>query len=81
LGRQEIPKELFKCKAVGGAILLFKTSIFSKVERPWFANEIYETGMNRVGEDYYFCDKVIKAGLDIWVDPTISIGHIGNYIY
>jgi hypothetical protein len=81
LGRQELPKELFKAKGVGGSVLLLKTSIFNKIRRPWFANETYETGMTKTGEDYYFVMKCIEANIDIWVDPTLSIGHIGNYIF
>jgi len=81
LGRQKLPTELFTAKAVGGAVLLLKTSLFDKVSRPWFANENYDTGMTRVGEDYYFCNKVVDAGIDIWIDPQIPIGHIGNYVY
>lgn len=81
LGRQDIPKELFKCKAVGGAVTLAKTSLFEKLEKPWFSNEVHETGFNKLGEDYWFCRQIERAGIDIWVDPTIPIGHVGTYVY
>lgn len=81
LGRQELPKELFKCKAVGGAVVLVKKAVFEKAEQPWFSNRVAKNGMNEQGEDYWFCEMVEKAGMDIWVDPTITIGHIGNYVY
>lgn len=81
LGRQVFPDELFKCKSVGGAITLVKTSVFSKLDQPWFSNEIEKNGLNKVGEDYWFCNRCNAANVDIWVDPTIPIGHIGSYIY
>lgn len=34
-----------------------------------------------VGEDVYFCDLVRKHGLDVWCDPTIPLGHIGEAVY
>lgn len=81
LGNYNFPSVPFKVKGIGGGIVLIKTSLFNKVERPWFANDNYDTGMTKVGEDYYFCNKVLKAGVDIWCDPTLEIKHIGNYLY
>lgn len=81
LGRQEFPKELFKCKAVGGAVLLIKSDVFNKIGKPWFSNEVAENGLNKLGEDYWFCREVERAGIDMWIDPTIKIGHIGQYVY
>lgn len=81
LGKYNFPETLFKVKGIGGGVVLIKTDVFNKVSRPWFANENYDTGMTKVGEDYYFCNKVLDAGIDIWCDPTLKIGHIGNYIY
>lgn len=30
-----------------------------------------------LGEDATFCEHVARAGYDIWVDPSITVGHIG----
>jgi len=30
-----------------------------------------------IGEDFLFCDRAREQGLDIWVDPTIKLGHMG----
>lgn len=81
LGRREIPEQLFSCKAVGGGVILIKTDVFNKVPRPWFGMEIFDTGMTKTGEDSFFCYAAKKAGYDIYCDPTLKIGHIGNYIY
>ncbi len=34
-----------------------------------------------IGSDYYFCNKVIRAGFEIWVDTSIKLGHIGEAEY
>ena len=34
-----------------------------------------------IGEDVYFGKKVIESGVDVWCDPTIEVGHIGEAIY
>lgn len=34
-----------------------------------------------VGEDYLFCDRAREHGFEIWVDPSISLGHMGVQEY
>jgi GT2 family glycosyltransferase len=78
---KELPKELFKCHSTGAGCLLIKMEVFEKLKKPYFAFKTIE-GQNVVmGEDNYFCDKAREAGYDVWVDPTVMIGHIGSYVY
>lgn len=81
MGNIKFPDTLFKVKGVGGSVTLLKTSVLDKLEKPWYGFKSHDTGMTRVGEDYWFCEALTKAGIDIWVDPSLKIGHIGNYIY
>jgi hypothetical protein len=30
-----------------------------------------------VGEDYLFCDRAREQGFEVWIDPTIKLGHMG----
>jgi len=30
-----------------------------------------------VGEDYTFCDRATEHGFEVWIDPTIKLGHMG----
>jgi hypothetical protein len=30
-----------------------------------------------VGEDYLFCDRASAHGFEVWIDPTIKLGHMG----
>ena len=34
-----------------------------------------------VGEDYLFCDRAHAHGFEVWVDPTIKLGHMGVIEY
>lgn len=77
-----LPKEPFKAYGVGGGVILIKTEIFKIIDRPWFKFVCDETtGQITTGEDQWFCDQVKRKGYEIWCDPTIEIGHIGDYIY
>ena len=77
----EIPKELFKCYSIGGGLVLIKMSVFNKIETPWFHMPATEYGSTAMGHDVFFCQQARKAGYEIWCDPTLSIGHIGDYRY
>ena len=30
-----------------------------------------------IGEDYLFCDRAREQGFEVWIDPTIKLGHVG----
>ena len=81
----EYPKELFKAYFVGAGVLLIKMSVFEKIEKPYFAFETYEEeelkGMVKNGEDGVFCAKVREAGVEVYCDPTLPIGHLGEMEY
>lgn len=77
----KLPDELFKAFFVGGGVLLIDMKVFEKIEKPYFEFITNEDGMVTDGEDGMFCKKAQKAGFDTWCDPTLTIGHIGNYIY
>jgi hypothetical protein len=34
-----------------------------------------------IGEDFLFCDRARELGFEVWVDPTISLGHMGVQEY
>lgn len=78
--REDFPTDLFKCGAVATGFLLIKTSVFKKLERPYFDARIDKNGIHYT-EDVDFCIKAREAGIDIWCDPAISMQHIGNAVY
>jgi hypothetical protein len=34
-----------------------------------------------IGEDFLFCDRARAAGYEVWIDPTITLGHMGVQEY
>jgi GT2 family glycosyltransferase len=61
---------LLKVDGIGFGCVLTKVSIFDKLSKPYFwNNDIF-------GEDLYFCEKASQAGLEIYCDTTIEVGHI-----
>ena len=34
-----------------------------------------------IGEDFLFCDRAREIGFEVWIDPTISLGHMGVQEY
>jgi len=34
-----------------------------------------------IGEDFLFCDRARELGYEVWVDPTIKLGHMGVQEY
>lgn len=72
--------ELTKCNSIGTGCALIKTEVFKKMSYPYFAFQDSDLE-EEVGEDIYFCKKAQKLGYEVWVDTTMQIGHIGEYIY
>ena len=77
----QIPDSLFKAYFVGTGVMLIKMCVFEKIKSPYFEFVVAKNGMVLHGEDGSFCEKAKKAGMDIWCDPTIQIGHLGLYNY
>lgn len=69
---EQLQRGLMKVFAVGGAGMLIRRQVFEKIPRPWFQNR----GSERQGEDLFFCEKVNEAGMSIYVDLDVPMGHI-----
>lgn len=74
-----IPEELFECASIGTGCALIKTDVFKTISYPYF--DFNDEELGEVGEDVYFCLKAKRKGYNIWCDPTMDIGHIGEYIF
>lgn len=77
----QIPDGLFKAYFVGAGVLLIKMTVFNKIKKPYFQFTTDKNGQIIHGEDGYFCNKVKKAGMDVWCDSSLDIGHLGEYSY
>lgn len=74
----DLPNERTKIKGGGFACALIKSSIFTKLDYPWFqyvTNNDYST----LSEDYYFCQNCAMFDVDIWLEPRVRCGHLARY--
>lgn len=76
----KMPTQLFKAYAVGTGLLLVEIGVFEKFF-PWFQFEFTEAGYVKTGEDVWFCISAKKAGYEVFCDPTISVGHVGDFTF
>ena len=73
------------CCGLGCALI--RRDLFEKIEKPWFffAHEgepiATNTGEYCIGEDMWFCRKVIRANMQIWAHGSVLCGHLGKYVY
>lgn len=62
---------------------LIKLSIFESLPRPWF-NYLLGPAPGKVrdiSEDSWFCKQAREAGIKIWMDPSIKLGHAGMEVF
>lgn len=72
---ETMPKRPFRCAVVPTGFMLIRMAALDGIDPPYF-----ET-VAPVGDDVFFCQKLRAAGREIWCDPTIKIGHVGEAIY
>ena len=60
--------------------LLIRTSVFSRLTKPYFRLPFDETSGLEESDDFTFCRRARTVGLGIWCDADLSkdVGHIGN---
>lgn len=79
---QEFDTIPYEVKYVGTGLMLIKLSIFEKEwNGPWFNFGRDAEGMLKIGEDAWFCYTAKDNGFDTWIDPTLKVGHAGEFIY
>ena len=77
----DIPTEdLLEVDATGLAGALVRRSVFEKIQDPWFEVGSPSNDRQRFGEDLYFCKKARQAGVRIWLDPTVQVGHMTTVV-
>lgn len=73
----------FRVGVAGTGVMLIKLALFSdpKMDKNWFSFGRNAEGEHVMGEDGWFCNTARAAGYDVWVDPTIKVGHLGEYAF
>lgn len=76
--------EPIQLKGAGMGFMCVKQGVFESFERPWFQTMEVMKDMNDgrgalplqiAGEDLSFCERAIRNGYEIWLDPTIKLIH------
>ena len=68
----EVSNRMQQVSVTGGGCMMIRTSIFDKIEEPWFKPE-YE-----FGTDIQLCNQAREAGFEVWCDTSLTIGHLRN---
>lgn len=71
---------LIEVDATGTGCLLIRSDVFEAIPEPWFEHRRREDDLGDVGEDIDFCTKVRSAGIPIYVDADVKLGHIGEFV-
>lgn len=74
----ELPKGRMIVKAGGFACALVKTTVFTRLDYPYFQYVTNEDGTT-LSEDYYFCQNAQLMDIDVYVDPRVRCGHLARY--
>lgn len=67
--------EMIEVDATGTGCLCTHISVFDKVPQPWFKFKRLEDN-KVVGEDIGFCSDLRHAGVQIFVDSSLEVGHL-----
>ena len=74
----QMPNHIFNNYAIATGCLLVKREVFEKIPRPWFS---MGTPERQMGEDIFFSEKARESGIELWIDPTLDVKHIGEFAY
>lgn len=71
-------KGLIKCDATGMGGILINTEVFQKLKKPYFS--YYYVGEKEWGQDIVFGKSLIEAGINVYCDLDVHIGHVTQCI-
>jgi glycosyltransferase involved in cell wall biosynthesis len=87
---------LVRAERVATAFMLVRREVFVTMTEAHPEWQYYDTRSNRMipclfdfqlteegymGEDFLFCDRARELGFEVWIDPSISLGHMGIQEY
>lgn len=79
-------EEPFSVYGVGLGFVCVKQGVFESLKRPWYGlgkviQEVDGTTYEiPLGEDLYWCERVAENGHEVYVDPTVIVGHVKSNI-
>lgn len=75
---EEIPDAPFTVAAVGMAVCMMTVDLVARIKKTFGLPFSPAYGF---GEDLSFCQRATALGTQVWIDPTLDIGHIGQACY
>jgi GT2 family glycosyltransferase len=75
---ESVPTELTEIEGCGFGVVLMKSEIIANV---FGSQGDLFTPLMGVGEDLSFCWRARQAGYKLYLDPSISLGHVGNFVF
>jgi len=77
-----IPDELFEVCFLGNGFKMVKREVIEKVREKYLVPNIPMINKAEyISEDWAFDFRAKKMGYSVWIDPTIKLGHIGEYVF
>lgn len=76
----EDPPKLREVQNAGMGFCVFNVSVFSKMEKPWFRLGELKGAEDQWCDDIGFFIRAKQAGFKIFVDETVTIGHLGTMV-
>jgi hypothetical protein len=67
----------FKVHSTGFGFILIKREVLQKMREMRIAHFSMKIGL---GEDIWFCIQAQGAGYDVWIDPLVEVGHLGDKV-
>lgn len=74
----ELKKASFVADYIGFGWVLIKQGVFEKIPYPWFAPrkiQLNASVQDMCSEDVAFCLDAREAGFELWVNPSVRVGH------
>lgn len=87
---------LVQAESIGTGFMMIQRQVVEELVRCHPEWEYYDATANRklhslfdfkstpegyIGEDYLFCERARAHGFEVWIDPTIKLGHFGVHEY
>ena len=78
--------QLVPVYGVGLGFVCFNFGVLESLKRPWFGLGKVIQKVDDVeyeipqGEDLFFCERIAEKGHQVYIDPTIIVGHVKSRI-
>lgn len=77
-----IPNELHEVRWLSGGCMMIKREVIERLTKKFLVPNlpmIYRE--EYLSEDFAFCERARNLGYKIYAEPTIKLGHMGNYLF